>query len=71
MVAQPDDDTGVRIHAALVVRPPARPSLVSLKQFSSSKLPLYMVPDRFSIFESIPQTSTGKVDYQRLKEELV
>ena len=71
VVAQPDDDTGVRIHAALVVRPPARPSLVSLKQFSSSKLPLYMVPDRFSIFESIPQTSTGKVDYQRLKEELV
>ena len=70
VVAQADDDTGVRIHAALVVRPPAKPSTVALKQFSSNKLPLYMVPDRFTILGEIPQTSTGKVDYQRLRGEL-
>jgi non-ribosomal peptide synthetase component E (peptide arylation enzyme) len=26
-----------------------------------------MVPDAFSFLESLPSTSTGKVDYQRLQ----
>jgi amino acid adenylation domain-containing protein len=70
VIAQPDDETGVRIQAALVLRSSARPSVVALKQYSAARLPLYMVPDRFSIRDAIPQTSTGKVDYQRLKQEL-
>ena len=70
VIAQPDDETGVRIYAALVLRSSARPSVVALKQYSAARLPLYMVPDRFSVRDAIPQTSTGKVDYQRLKQEL-
>jgi acyl-CoA synthetase (AMP-forming)/AMP-acid ligase II len=27
-----------------------------------------MVPDLFAFLESLPKTSTGKTDYQRLKE---
>ena len=66
VIAKPDDTSGVRIDAAIVARPPAKLSLVELKQFSAARLPLYMVPDRFTFLDSIPQTSTGKIDYQRL-----
>ena len=45
-----------------------RASLIALKRFCSEKLPLYMVPDRFTWHESLPKTSTDKIDYQRLKE---
>jgi acyl-coenzyme A synthetase/AMP-(fatty) acid ligase len=31
-------------------------------------LPPYMVPDVFSFTDAIPKTSTGKIDYQQLKE---
>lgn len=70
VIALPDDETGVRISAALVSSTATKPTLIELKQFCAGTLPLYMVPDRFSFLESIPQTSTGKVDYQRLQEEL-
>jgi amino acid adenylation domain-containing protein len=71
VVAMPDDETGVRIEAALVANAEKNPSLVELKQFCADALPLYMVPDRFVFRASIPQTSTGKVDYQRLREEVL
>jgi acyl-CoA synthetase (AMP-forming)/AMP-acid ligase II len=39
-----------------------------MKRFCAERLPLYMVPDRFSWHDALPKTSTDKVDYQRLKE---
>jgi acyl-CoA synthetase (AMP-forming)/AMP-acid ligase II len=62
------DDAGVRIKAFLSCREGKRPSLVELKRFCAEALPLYMVPDFFSFQATLPQTSTGKTDYQRLKE---
>ncbi len=66
-----DDESGVRIEAVVVSSIGARPSVVELKQFCAGALPLYMVPDRFTFYETIPQTSTGKIDYQRLREQLL
>jgi amino acid adenylation domain-containing protein len=43
-------------------------SLLHLKQFCSERLPLYMIPDRFSCQARLPKTSTDKIDYQRLKD---
>jgi len=60
------DDAGVRIVACYTSEEPA-PSIVDLKQFSSRGLPTYMIPDDFKRFERLPSTSTGKMDYQRLK----
>ncbi len=68
--AFPDDESGVRIEAAIVANSDPKPSVVALKQFCAGALPLYMVPDRFTFHEAIPQTSTGKTDYQRLREQL-
>jgi acyl-CoA synthetase (AMP-forming)/AMP-acid ligase II len=59
-------ETGVRIVACYAGEQPA-PSVVELKQFASRELPVYMIPDEFRHFEHLPSTSTGKMDYQRLK----
>jgi amino acid adenylation domain-containing protein len=68
VVAIPDEEAGVQIKAFLSCRESKRPSLIELKRFCAEHLPLYMVPDRFSWHESLPKTSTDKIDYQRLKE---
>jgi acyl-coenzyme A synthetase/AMP-(fatty) acid ligase len=46
------------------------PSTIALKSFCAQKLPRYMVPDRFSLRDELPKTSTDKIDYQRLKDSL-
>ncbi len=66
-VAIPDDDNGVLVNAFVSAR--GEPlSLIELKTFSASALPNYMIPDRFHVLDSLPKTSTDKIDYQKLKE---
>ena len=62
------DDTGTRIHVVYGTKDGEPISLIELKAFAAEALPLYMVPDRFVHTGTIPRTSTGKTDYQRLKE---
>jgi amino acid adenylation domain-containing protein len=66
-IALPDEDSGVSIKAVLSCSGGAAPSLVELKAHCSRNLPLYMIPDRFSILPSLPKTSTDKIDYQLLR----
>jgi acyl-coenzyme A synthetase/AMP-(fatty) acid ligase len=61
------DAEGVTIHAFVALAEGAKPSLIAMKRFCSQQIPLYMIPDRFFFHESLPKTSTDKVDYQRLK----
>ncbi|MCC7547517.1 MAG: amino acid adenylation domain-containing protein [Burkholderiales bacterium] len=68
VIAVPDEEAGVRIIAFLSGRDGQRPSLIEMKRFCSERLPLYMIPDRFSWHDKLPKTSTDKIDYQRLKE---
>jgi amino acid adenylation domain-containing protein len=65
VVARPDAEAGVKI-VAHVSGAAGRPSLVELKRFCVGVLPPYMVPDLFEFHDSLPRTSTGKVDYQAL-----
>jgi amino acid adenylation domain-containing protein len=67
-LAVPDADEGVRIKVFLSCRAGKRPSLVELKRFCAENLPAYMIPDLFAFAETLPRTSTDKIDYQRLKE---
>ena len=61
------DDNGVAVKAFASTRNGAKLSAIELKTFCSENLPLYMVPDLFCCVESLPKTSTDKVDYQKLK----
>ncbi len=60
-------EDGVTIAAFLAANPGGPASLIEMKRFCAENLPLYMVPDRFSWLDSLPKTSTDKIDYQRLK----
>jgi amino acid adenylation domain-containing protein len=69
VIAMSHEETGVQIKAFLSCQGEKRPSLIELKRFCAESLPLYMVPDLFSFHPSaLPKTSTGKVDYQKLRE---
>jgi amino acid adenylation domain-containing protein len=68
VIARPDEEAGVVIIAFLAWQGEKRPSLIEIKRFCAENLPLSMMPDRFSWHESLPKTSTDKVDYQRLKD---
>jgi acyl-coenzyme A synthetase/AMP-(fatty) acid ligase len=67
-IATSDAETGVKIKAFLGCREGKRPSIIELKRFCIEHLPAYMIPDIFCVHESLPKTSTAKIDYQRLKE---
>jgi amino acid adenylation domain-containing protein len=66
VLAFPEDD-GVPIKAFTSARDGSKLSVIELKKFCSENLPLYMVPDHFCFLESLPKTSTDKIDYQKLK----
>lgn len=68
VVAFQDEEAGVSIVAFLSSHMPKHPSLIEIKRFCAENLPLYMVPDEFIWQDSLPKTSTDKVDYQRLEE---
>lgn len=67
MVAVPDPESGVLLKAFLSWSGGTPPSLIELKQFCATNLPLYMVPDRFKVLTELPKTSTDKIDYQTLR----
>ena len=66
VVAVADDLVTNRLQAYVV--PKDSTSRATLTAFCSGRLPRYMIPDRFVFVESLPKTSTGKIDRHRLKE---
>ena len=69
VVSVPDGNLGLRIVACVSCRTD-RPSIVDLKSFCATKVPTYMVPDRFVFHDRLPRTSSDKVDYQTLKSRI-
>ncbi len=68
VVAVPHDELGQMIRAHLSIRGAERMSIIKLKRFCSEHLPIYMIPDQFSFHPALPKTSTGKTNYQELKQ---
>lgn len=67
VIALSNDENGVQIKAFLSFKAGQGPSRIALKRFCTENLPNYMVPDFFTFLESLPKTSTDKIDYQKLK----
>jgi amino acid adenylation domain-containing protein len=70
VISVADPETGVRIVAFLACHGTA-PSIIEMKSFCSANLPSYMSPDRFAFQNTLPKTSTDKVDYQTLKRQVL
>jgi amino acid adenylation domain-containing protein len=67
VIAMSNDENGVQIKAFLSFKGERNPSRIELKRFCAETLPTYMIPDFFSFLDSLPKTSTDKIDYQKLK----
>ena len=67
VIAMSNEENGVQIKAYLSFRSRQNPSRIELKRFCAETLPTYMIPDFFSFLDSLPKTSTDKIDYQKLK----
>jgi acyl-coenzyme A synthetase/AMP-(fatty) acid ligase len=66
-VAVSDNGTAPSIHVFLTVRAGEEVSNIDLRRFCATRLPLYMIPDRFRVLARLPETSTGKADYVALQ----
>jgi amino acid adenylation domain-containing protein len=64
VLAVPDEMITNRIVAYVVVR--GGPNRRELAGFCALQLPRYMIPEIFEFCESLPKTSTGKIDRQAL-----
>lgn len=59
---------GLRVVAWLAARGGGKLPLVSLKQWCAANMPLSMIPDEFCFRDSLPKTSTDKIDYRTLAD---
>ena len=67
-IATEDEQEGMVVRVFLVwdQAEGKAPSTIKLKGFAAKNLPHYMIPDRFVYLPELPQTSTDKIDYQKL-----
>ncbi len=66
VVGIPDDQIGNRIRAFVVLNAPDVLTDKELVLYCAGRVPRYMIPDQIEFCESLPKTSTGKIDRLRL-----
>jgi amino acid adenylation domain-containing protein len=69
VVPIPDEEIGARLWAVIVAHE-GRLAVDGLPAFCLTRVPRYMVPERFYLREAMPMTSTGKIDRTGLAQEL-
>jgi acyl-CoA synthetase (AMP-forming)/AMP-acid ligase II len=69
-VALPHAEWGTEVVACVVPKDGAAITEREVRRHVAQRLPRYMVPARVSVVEALPRTSTGKVDRQRLAQDL-
>jgi amino acid adenylation domain-containing protein len=67
-VAVEGEGMAARLVAYVTLTDAARPSLIALKQHCATRLPPYMIVHALRVLDTLPRTSTGKIDRRRLAE---
>lgn len=67
VVAHQDSAGDTRLAAYLVLRPMVEISVEQLRRQLQARLPDYMIPSAFVVLDSMPWTSTGKIDRAALR----
>ena len=62
----PDQEIGNRIKAVVVLHAAASLTAGELQSHCASRIPSYMIPELIEFCETLPKTSTGKIDRVRL-----
>jgi amino acid adenylation domain-containing protein len=71
VLAIPDEEIGARLRALVALHNGAALTSAVLTEHCASRLPQYMIPERIDLRETLPKTSTGKIDRVKLAAELV
>lgn len=66
VMAVPDEELGNLLHAYIVLHPDKILDHNEISSFCRKALPAYMIPAEFHLAQSLPKTSTGKIDRTRL-----
>jgi len=61
-IAIPDDIVGNRIKAVVALHTGSSLQPAELQQHCAARIPKYMIPDLIEFCDSLPKTSTGKID---------
>jgi acyl-coenzyme A synthetase/AMP-(fatty) acid ligase len=61
-IAIPDDIVGNRIKAVVALHAGSSLQAAELQQHCATRIPKYMIPDLIEFCDSLPKTSTGKID---------
>jgi acyl-CoA synthetase (AMP-forming)/AMP-acid ligase II len=69
VIAIPDELVGNRIKAVVAAHETQELKIVELQQFCGTRIPKYMIPEQIEFCESLPKTSTGKIDRMRLTQD--
>jgi amino acid adenylation domain-containing protein len=69
VLAIPDDEIGNAIRAIVTLSDNGSVTSPELKRHCAEKLPPYMIPEEIEFRDSLPRTSNGKIDRQRLQRE--
>ena len=69
VVAVPDPKWDERPLACVVVRPEAKVTPEDLREFLSSHVARWQLPERWAFIEAVPKTSVGKFDKKVLRKQ--
>ena len=67
-VAVPDELVGNRIKAVVAAHQDRELKIAELQQYCATRIPKYMIPEQIEFCETLPKTSTGKIDRVRLTQ---
>jgi acyl-coenzyme A synthetase/AMP-(fatty) acid ligase len=69
VIPLPDEEVGVRLKAVIVATENGGARRAEIQSFCLDRLPRYMVPEFFEFVDTLPRTSTGKVDRVALAKQ--
>jgi acyl-coenzyme A synthetase/AMP-(fatty) acid ligase len=69
VIALPDDEIGNQIKSIIVTRQGVELSKSALERFCAERIPKYMIPGIIEFCDTLPKTSTGKIDKNRLRQD--
>lgn len=68
VISVPDERTGERARALIVVKPGHRVSADDLEDWARTQMAPYKVPHDYQFVDSLPRSPTGKVAWRPLQE---
>jgi fatty-acyl-CoA synthase len=69
VVGVPDERWGERPLATVVIREGATATIGELRDFLSSSIARWQLPERWAFIEAVPKTSVGKFDKKRVRAQ--